>query len=87
MSLCEQHGFRPRIAHEATQWLTILGLVGAGLGVSIAPACVRHIAVPEVSCVPLDSTLVVSSVEFVRRNGEQRPMVDALARIASEAYR
>ena len=51
MMLCEERGFRPRIAHEATHWLTILRLVGAGLGVAIAPECVRRIAPAEVACV------------------------------------
>ena len=43
MSLCEEHGFRPRVVQEAPQWLTALRLVGAGFGVTIAPACVREI--------------------------------------------
>ncbi|HMF54063.1 MAG TPA: LysR substrate-binding domain-containing protein, partial [Edaphobacter sp.] len=50
ISLCEQHGFRPRVVQEAPQWLTILRLVGAGLGVSIAPACVAQIATPDIAC-------------------------------------
>jgi DNA-binding transcriptional LysR family regulator len=83
--LCEEHGFRPRVAHEATHWLTILRLVGAGLGVSIAPACVRRIATPEVACVALVArTRVVSELALVHREGEQRPMVHALRRIATD---
>src|SRR5579871_5955585 len=42
VSLCEAAGFRPRVVQEAPQWLTIVRLVGAGLGVSIAPACVER---------------------------------------------
>jgi DNA-binding transcriptional LysR family regulator len=30
--LCEQSGFRPNVVQEAPQWLTILRLIGAGLG-------------------------------------------------------
>lgn len=81
--LCEEHGFRPRIAHEASHWLTILRLVGAGLGVSLAPACVRHIQTPEVVCVPLQETSVVSDLELLHRTGEHRPMVHAFGRIAT----
>jgi DNA-binding transcriptional LysR family regulator len=83
LALCEEHGFRPRIAHEASHWLTILRLVGAGLGVSIAPACVRHISTPEVACIPLRETRVVSDLDLVHRAGEDRPMVHAFARIAA----
>ncbi|MFZ0091059.1 MAG: LysR substrate-binding domain-containing protein [Solirubrobacteraceae bacterium] len=81
--LCEEHGFRPRIAHEASHWLTILRLVGAGLGVSIAPACVRHIATPEVACVPLQEARILSDLELVHRVDEHRPIVHAFGRIAT----
>lgn len=83
LSLCEEHGFRPRVAHEASHWLTILRLVGAGLGASLAPACVRHIATPEVACVPLKETHVVSDIELLRRANDDRPIVSAFARIAT----
>lgn len=82
LSLCEEHGFRPRIAHEASHWLTILRLVGAGLGVSIAPACVRNLAIAEVACVALEETRVRSELALLRRRHEDRPMVDAFARAA-----
>ena len=36
--LCEQNGFAPRVVLEASQKPTILGLVAAGIGVSLAPA-------------------------------------------------
>lgn len=43
---CEKSGFRPRIVQEAPQWPTLVRLVAAGLGVSLAPACVASIAIP-----------------------------------------
>lgn len=36
--VCQRAGFRPRVAQEAQEWLTILGLVEAGIGVSLVPA-------------------------------------------------
>jgi DNA-binding transcriptional LysR family regulator len=53
LAFFEEHGFRPQIVQEASHWLTILRLVGAGLGVSVAPACVERIASPDVVCLPL----------------------------------
>lgn len=35
---CQRAGFRPRVVQEAQEWLTILGLVEAGLGVSLVPS-------------------------------------------------
>jgi DNA-binding transcriptional LysR family regulator len=38
---CAEAGFVPRILQEATQWQTVISLVEAGMGVSLAPGCVR----------------------------------------------
>jgi DNA-binding transcriptional LysR family regulator len=46
MACCEAHGFRPNIVQDAPQWPTLVRLVAAGLGVSLAPACVSQIAFP-----------------------------------------
>jgi DNA-binding transcriptional LysR family regulator len=40
-SECVRAGFAPNIAAEATQWQTVISLVEAGMGVSLAPGCVR----------------------------------------------
>ncbi len=87
MSLCEEHGYRPRVVQEAPQWLTILRLIGAGLGVSIAPACVRQIAGPEVVCPSLDNTRVMSDIELAFREGEDRAVVAAFAAAARASFR
>jgi DNA-binding transcriptional LysR family regulator len=85
LTLCEAHGFRPQIVQEASHWVSILRLVGAGLGVSIAPACVRHIASPEVVCLPLRGADVVSNIELAWLEGESRPIVERFAQIAQQS--
>jgi DNA-binding transcriptional LysR family regulator len=85
LSICEAHGFRPHIVQEATHWLTIMRLIGAGFGVSIAPACVRRIASPEVVCVSLRGAEVVSNIELAWLVGESRPIVKRFAQIAEGA--
>jgi DNA-binding transcriptional LysR family regulator len=87
ISVCEENGFRPRVVQEAPQWLTILRLVGAGLGVSIAPACVRQIAGTDVSCPGLQGAKVVSDIELSFRRGEDRAVVNAFASVARESFR
>ena len=84
LSICEAHGFRPRIVQEAPQWLTVLRLVGAGLGVSIAPACVERIAAADVVCVRLSRTGVRSDIELAWRAGEDRAIVTAFCQLARE---
>ncbi len=48
MACCEAAGFRPMIVQEAPQWPTVLRLVAAGLGVSLAPTCVGKLTTPGV---------------------------------------
>jgi DNA-binding transcriptional LysR family regulator len=46
IACCERNGFRPNIVQEGTQWPTIVRLVAAGIGVSLAPACVANVSIP-----------------------------------------
>lgn len=43
---CLDAGFQPRIVQEAPQFPTLIRLVAAGVGVSIAPACVASVTYP-----------------------------------------
>jgi len=83
LALCEAHGFRPQIVQEAHNWLTILRLIGAGLGVTIAPACVRLIASPEVACLAIQGAKVLSTIELACFAGESRPIVQHFAHIVT----
>lgn len=82
VSLCQSHGFRPHVVQEAPQWLTILRLVGAGLGVTIAPACVQRIGATDVVCRPLRGAGVRSDIELAFRTGEKRAIVQAFCHMA-----
>lgn len=84
LKIFESYGFQPRIAQEASHWLTIVRLIGAGFGVSIAPACVRQIASPEVVCLPLCGVKIMSHIELAWLVGESRPIVEGFAQIASQ---
>jgi DNA-binding transcriptional LysR family regulator len=86
ISLCEEHGFRPRVVQEAPQWLTILRLVGAGLGVSIAPACVAQIATPDITCRTLRGAKVQSDIELAYRATDDRAIVKSFRKIARGSF-
>jgi len=45
IACCERNGFRPSIVQNAQQWPTVVSLVAAGLGVTLAPSCVANVAV------------------------------------------
>ena len=85
MDLCKEQGFQARIVQEAPHWVTIVSLVGAGLGVTIAPACIRHVAGKTVVCCPLAGhgrTLI----ELVRRSDEGSPVVAAFCQLAQAFF-
>ena len=86
VSLCEEHGYRPNVVQEAPQWLTIMRLVGAGLGVTIAPACVKQVAAPDVQCVSLRRATVQSDIELAYRTNEDRAIVAAIAAVARQSF-
>jgi DNA-binding transcriptional LysR family regulator len=85
LSIFEEYGFRPAIVQEAPHWLTILRLVGTGLGVTVAPECVRQIASPEVVCLNLRNTNIVSNIELARIVGDSRPIVEQFARLVESS--
>jgi DNA-binding transcriptional LysR family regulator len=86
VSICEEYGFRPQVVQEAPQWLTIMRLIGAGLGVTIAPACVKQIAAPNIVCLSLRRATVESDIELAYRTSEDRPIVEAIATVARESF-
>jgi DNA-binding transcriptional LysR family regulator len=86
ISLCEEHGFRPRVVQEGPQWLTILRLIGAGLGVTIAPECVKQIASPHVVCLRLHATKVRSEITLAYRSSDDRAILRTFAAIARNSF-
>lgn len=53
LTLCERHGFQPRIASEVPRMLTNLNLVAAGAGVSIVPASMQSVHSGDIVYIPL----------------------------------
>ncbi|MFD0203416.1 MULTISPECIES: LysR family transcriptional regulator [Saccharothrix] len=53
-ALCRRGGFAPRVAQEAVQMPTIVGLVAAGCGVSIVPGSSAAQPRPDVAFLPLN---------------------------------
>ena len=87
MDVCEAHGFTPRVVQEAPQWLTIIKLVGAGLGVTIAPACVAKLPVPDTVCRKLRPQAQLTHLELSCRQNEARPIATAFSELARRTFR
>jgi DNA-binding transcriptional LysR family regulator len=76
VACCEDAGFRPNIVQYAPQWTTGLRLIAAGLGVSLAPACVGRLTIPGVVYRKLRSERW-TSVDIGMRLGQENPAAEA----------
>ena len=85
MSLCREQGFEAKIVQEAPHWLTILSLVSAGLGVTIAPECIRKIAGDNVACRAF-SGHGSTRIELARRPGESSPVAREFCDLAQKVF-
>jgi DNA-binding transcriptional LysR family regulator len=68
-------GFEPRIVQEAAQMQTIVGLVAAGIGVSIVPESVARLRRGDVAFRPLSPPTRVVTLDLTWRTGDPNPMV------------
>jgi DNA-binding transcriptional LysR family regulator len=80
MACCEDAGFRPNIVQYAPQWTTALRLIAAGLGVSLAPACVGGLTMPGVVYRKLRSDRW-TSVDIGMKAEQENPAAEAFLRI------
>jgi DNA-binding transcriptional LysR family regulator len=87
IELCEIAGFRPKIVQEAPEWLVVLRLVSAGLGISITPACVAMIKAPGVVCRELTSCPISTDIELAHRTDYLNPIMNAFLVAARMAFR
>ncbi|MEO7495383.1 MAG: LysR substrate-binding domain-containing protein [Massilia sp.] len=82
--LCRAAGFEPRVAQEAGEAATIIGLVAAGSGVSILPASLNAIRLAGVCYRPIAEADAVTTLLLARRRGERAPLVEAFRKLAEE---
>ncbi|MFE2108367.1 LysR family transcriptional regulator [Kitasatospora sp. NPDC059463] len=73
--LCGAAGFAPRIAQHAVEWPTVCALVGAGLGVSLAPASIRRLRLREVAFRPVEPRTARTRVAAAWRREDRSPLV------------
>ncbi len=78
---CERNGFRPNIVQEAPQWATVVRLVAAGVGVSLAPAGLGTLAIRGAVCRPI-TTPCTTSIDLGMMSGSASPLIDNFVKIA-----
>ena len=81
LNLARDAGFSPHFAQEAGEAMTIIGLVAAGLGVSVLPASYQRIRIDGVVYRTLMDPEAVTAVWLVQRKGAQTPMAKAFVEL------
>lgn len=84
---CREAGFTPRVAQEATQALTVVGLVGSGLGVALVPGVITRFTNDQVRFVALSNARAAGCLTLAIATPEQgaseatRRLCQAVARL------
>jgi DNA-binding transcriptional LysR family regulator len=79
---CRDAGYEPRVVQEATSWVTLLHLVAAGLGVTIAPQSATIHAPDGVRAIPLRGSPARSDVQLIRRVGDARAVLENFLQVS-----
>ena len=74
-SYCREHGFSPRIVAEGADIETQLGLVAAGLGVSLQPSYYANLRPPGVAFPPLRGAVPEVALQVAWRRKDTSPAV------------
>lgn len=85
LSMCRNAGFVPRIAQEAGESSTMIGLVAAGLGVAVLPDSLRHVRVDGVAYVAIESPDAASALHVTHRRDDASPLVKAFTALMLKA--
>lgn len=87
LQLCRRARFAPRIAQEAREVPTMLGLVAANVGVAVVPASARHMSGRGVAFVEIDDPRAESAIYMVTTRSGSNRLVAELAGLLEDAAR
>jgi DNA-binding transcriptional LysR family regulator len=85
IAMCRNAGFVPRIAQEAGESSTMIGLVAAGMGVAVLPSSLRQVQVQGVAYVAIDSPDAASALYLAHRRDDPSPLVKAFRKLMLKA--
>lgn len=84
MSLARQAGFSPLITQEAGEPMTIIGLVAAGLGVTVLPASYQRMRIDSVVYRTVLDEGANTAVWLVQRKEQNSPMAKAFVELLTQ---
>jgi len=87
LALARAAGFSPRIVQEASEAMTLIGLVATGLGITVLPASFSRMRIDGVVCRPLLDPGASTAVWLVRRRDEASPLVQRFVELIEREVR
>lgn len=84
INMCQQAGFRPKVAQEAVQMQTIIGLVAAGLGIAIVPDSLQNFHRSGVIYRPLQEQIPETGLYLAWRQHDSSPVISAFLGLAGK---
>jgi DNA-binding transcriptional LysR family regulator len=75
LELCLRARFQPRVVQVASETPSVVGLVGAGIGISIVPSSVRRMSISNVVYKPLRGVKTYAEMVMVWRTDGETPVV------------
>jgi len=84
MKLCLASGFSPNVVQEVTESHTIVGLVAAGIGVSLVPSSIRNIRSEGIIYRELEGTTTMTEIALAWRRDADSAIVQNFLAVARE---
>jgi DNA-binding transcriptional LysR family regulator len=83
VAACNARGFNPQAQYEARGAETLLGLVAAGLGVSVQPKPYENLRRTGVAFRPLTAPAITSQLQLATRRGDTSPPLQRFLTLAA----
>ena len=87
VSLCQQAGFRPQIIQEAVASQTRIGLVAAGMGITLIPETLKDQEAPAVIYRNLQGVALSLQLAIARRSDDFSPVVQHFFQLVEERFK
>jgi DNA-binding transcriptional LysR family regulator len=84
-SLCERAGFVPRVVQMATPMQTVIGLVSAGIGLTVVPQSVRQLHAPGVVYLDLTDRSARADIALAWRKSDPSDILRVFVALAKSA--
>lgn len=87
LEICQRHGFKPDVVHEANNVHTIIRMVEEGLGVSILPSSVaKQYARYDVTFEPMLDTQIQTEVVIAYRKEHKNHFIDKMVELMVDLF-